>query len=439
MGAVDEKGELTDNDTLATDAGKSVKVSSLLGSGGQGEVYVVDYEGQAKALKWYKRTMMFNGSEAFLKNLRKNVEKGSPSQEFVWPLDVAELEDGRFGYVMDLIPSDYHQASEFFLHNVWFAEYRRAVDACLVIVKSFRVLHDRGYSYQDINGGNFFINPQTGKVLICDNDNVAPNGVSTGIMGTPRFMAPEVVTGRSLPDVYSDRFSMSVLIFMLLCLNHPLEGRRSTFPALTPEIQERLYGSEPLFVMDPNDQDNAPDPKVHVNLIRVWNCLPKYMMGFFSHAFSQTALLKPKSRPTEADWMQVLARFRSDMVPCSCGSTVFTEDGAYARCDNCGKAVGGPVKLQLGTEYALPGVPGTRIYRCQTGICNAADALDRLAQVVSSSDGQRVGIMNTANEPWDAVTSKGVARTVPPKEVVPLKPGITIRMNDITISMVANQ
>jgi DNA-binding helix-hairpin-helix protein with protein kinase domain len=410
-----------------------------LGSGGQGEVYVVGYQGETKALKWYKRTLVRDGCQDFLKNLRKNVSKGSPSQEFVWPLDVVRREDGRFGYVMDLVPPEYHQASEFFLHNVWFAEYRRAVDACLVIVKSFRVLHDRGYSYQDINGGNFFINPQTGKVLICDNDNVAPNGVSTGIMGTPRFMAPEVVTRRSLPDVYSDRFSMSVLIFMLLCLNHPLEGRRSTFPALTPEIQERLYGSEPLFVMDPNDRSNAPDPKVHVNMIKIWDCLPSYMRAFFSRAFSQEALLEPRKRPTEADWMQVLARFRSDMVPCTCGSTVFTEDGAFARCDNCGRAVGGPVKLQIGNEYALPGVPGTRIYRCQTGICNAADALDRLAQVVSSSDGQRAGIMNTGNEPWDATTSKGVARAVQPKDVVPLKPGITIRMNDATVSMVSNQ
>ena len=30
-----------------------------------------------------------------------------------------------------------------------------------------------GYSYQDLNDGNFFINPQSGDVLICDNDNVA--------------------------------------------------------------------------------------------------------------------------------------------------------------------------------------------------------------------------------------------------------------------------
>ena len=38
-------------------------------------------------------------------------------------------------------------------------------------------------SYQDLNDGNFFIDPQTGKVLICDNDNVAVcnNAVDTDI------------------------------------------------------------------------------------------------------------------------------------------------------------------------------------------------------------------------------------------------------------------
>lgn len=39
------------------------------------------------------------------------------------------------------------------------------------------MLHRHGYSYQDLNDGNFFINPESGDVLICDNDNVMPQGV----------------------------------------------------------------------------------------------------------------------------------------------------------------------------------------------------------------------------------------------------------------------
>jgi hypothetical protein len=33
-----------------------------------------------------------------------------------------------------------------------------------------------GYSYRDISFGNLFFDPDTGDVLICDNDNVSANG-----------------------------------------------------------------------------------------------------------------------------------------------------------------------------------------------------------------------------------------------------------------------
>jgi DNA-binding helix-hairpin-helix protein with protein kinase domain len=40
------------------------------------------------------------------------------------------------------------------------------VNAALNITAGFRALHNKGYSYQDLNDGNFFINPQNGNVLI---------------------------------------------------------------------------------------------------------------------------------------------------------------------------------------------------------------------------------------------------------------------------------
>ena len=77
------------------------------------------------------------------------------------------------------------------------------------IVTAFRILHNRGYSYQDLNDKNFFVNPQTGDVKIADNDNVAPFGKNMGIMGKPRYIAPEVVVGENLPNTASDRYSLA--------------------------------------------------------------------------------------------------------------------------------------------------------------------------------------------------------------------------------------
>ena len=39
---------------------------------------------------------------------------------------------------------------------------------------------------------SIIIHPETGDVLICDNDNVAPEGVTSGILGKARYMAPEL-------------------------------------------------------------------------------------------------------------------------------------------------------------------------------------------------------------------------------------------------------
>ena len=74
------------------------------------------------------------------------------------------------------------------------------IDAALNIVSAYRILHNNGYCYQDLNNGNFFINPDTGRVLICDNDNVAPDGTHTGIIGKPGYIAPEIILGQKEED-----------------------------------------------------------------------------------------------------------------------------------------------------------------------------------------------------------------------------------------------
>ena len=124
--------------------------------------------------------------------------------------------------------------------QVHFQSFAAISTAAINIIQGFRELHARGYSYQDINNGNFFINPSTGDVLICDNDNVSPFGTSSGIMGKQRWMAPEIVTGGN-PDTHSDRFSLAVVLFRLLFINHPLEGRYSTPPCMTKELERILW------------------------------------------------------------------------------------------------------------------------------------------------------------------------------------------------------
>ena len=62
------------------------------------------------------------------------------------------------------------------------------INWCIELVKSFKLLHEKGFSYQDLNDGSFFFDPETGDILICDNDNVTADKRSLGILGKMRYM-----------------------------------------------------------------------------------------------------------------------------------------------------------------------------------------------------------------------------------------------------------
>lgn len=418
--------------------GFSVTVNKHLGEGGQGDVYAVDYNGKQMALKWYKPNGMGKNPNAFYDNIKNNVIRRSPSDEFLWPVDITEWKDGTFGYVMGLRPQGYYEITDFMLCHVRFGSYKTIIDAALHIVTAFRKLHNAGYSYQDLNDGNFFVDPKTGKVLICDNDNVAPNKTETGILGKPRYMAPEIVMGKKMPDKLSDRFSMSIILFILFCMTHPLEGKRYLADCLTPALQEKLYGSDALFIMDKANHDNAPDPRVQKNVLVIWPCLPDYVQDLFQKAFSSTAIQNPNARPTELDWINTLVRFRSEIVRCQCGNEVFTQGGVPCRCERCKKKLEIPFRLEF-AQYSIPGLPDSRIYRCQLGPCDAEEALNPMGRVLAKKDDPtKLGIRNLSKRSWNAVTSAGVPRKVAPDEVIPLKDGIQFTINEETVTIKTN-
>ena len=69
------------------------------------------------------------------------------------------------------------------------------------------------------------IDPGSMALLICDNDNVDVDGAPPTSLGTPKFMAPEIVRGEASPTMDTDLHSLAVVLFYLLFLCHPLEGK----------------------------------------------------------------------------------------------------------------------------------------------------------------------------------------------------------------------
>lgn len=339
---------------IKTVSGGELEVIQKLGEGGQGVVYKVNYNGKPLALKWYFGNKL-NNADKFYRNIQNNIKQGTPTGAFLWPLEITEYFEGSFGYLMELRPPEYKDFSLFLLAKVHFANIEALINTALCITNGFRELHNRGYSYQDLNDGNFFVNPKTGDVLICDNDNVAPYGENLGIAGKCRYMAPEVVMGQKRPDSHTDRFSLAVVLYMLLFLNHPLEGKRTMCPCLTEELERKFYGSDPVFVWDPANDANRPVRGVHTNEIKLWPLYPAFVRKTFEKAFSHEVMVGNDTthRVIEKEWQEVFTTLRDLTIKCSCGSETFIDPSQQScRCINCGKSIERPPILKVKKYHA---------------------------------------------------------------------------------------
>ncbi|MET0342147.1 MAG: serine/threonine-protein kinase [Polyangiales bacterium] len=108
----------------------------------------------------------------------------------------------------------------------------REVCACLRDAASILgVLHARRLVHRDLNPRNLWRTPD-GRLKLLDFGAVAPFGPATEIVGTPAFVAPEVLEGRPL-DPRSDLFALGALGYWLLTSTHAFRaGSFDALPAL---------------------------------------------------------------------------------------------------------------------------------------------------------------------------------------------------------------
>jgi DNA-binding helix-hairpin-helix protein with protein kinase domain len=379
-----------------------------IGEGGQGAVYTVDYDGKKKALKWYSGKKFANPKK-FYENLENNVKKGKPTNAFLWPEAITEKQDLAFGYIMDLRPKEYEEFSRFLIGRVVFASITAMTNCAIQITAGFRALHQKGYSYQDLNDGNFFINPQNGSVLICDNDNVSEYGKNSGIAGKARYMAPEVVAKGVNPGMQTDLFSLAVILFMLWTNNHPLEGKAACVPCMDAENEKKIYGKNPVFVWDPTDTSNRPVQGIHKGAIIRWPFLPVYLQDLFIKAFSKELMHDPQQRIIEREWQQTFIRMRSEIFMCpTCNvkeAMYFTDPVTPSACPKCGRKNLFPMYIKT-QRYNVAVHQRTKLYACHT--VKSSDDFETLTGEVSVKDGE-YELKNLSGENWTLDDGKTIA------------------------------
>ncbi len=417
---------------LADQARLACRIGEMVGGGGQGEVYRAELGGETVAVKWYRTAM---ASSAQRRALEELVHRGAPSPVFLWPLAVvvAPRIPG-FGYVMPIRDPRFVGMSELVRRRVE-PPARILARVGLELAEAFLLLHAQGLCYRDISFGNAFFDPDIGEVLVCDNDNVTIDGSPLGgVLGTPRFIAPEVVRGEALPSSRTDLFSLAVLLFMMLFVHHPFEGAREQEKGLLDlEAMRVLYGDRPVFVFDPDDGSNRPVPGVHQNVIDLWPLYPAFIRDLFVRSFTVGLRDPVNGRIRESQWRQAMARLRDCVLICdSCGGDAETffdpsEPWRSPACWRCHAPLHAPLVLEFGGGALLVASPDAQVFPHHALAGRMYDYSHALGAVVRHpTDPRAIGMRNDSAGPWQVTSPAGTTQQVAPGRSVRLSPGLQI-------------
>ncbi len=236
---------------------------------------------------------------------------------------------------------------------------------CIKIARAVRRLHAAGLAHSDLSYNNVLIDPLTGSACIIDDDGlVVPGKYPPDVVGTPDFIAPEVMEtkslsfddkNRKLPSVYTDRHALAVLIYMYLLYRHPLRGGKvwDIDPAID---EEKAMGEKALFIEHPTDNTNRVkindlDPKQlpQGDPARLpYSICGPYLKKLFDRAFID-GLHNPSARPTAQEWEDALVKTTDLVQPCQnpqCESHWFVFDNTTKpRCPFCGREYKGQLPV----------------------------------------------------------------------------------------------
>ncbi|WP_295387934.1 lipopolysaccharide kinase InaA family protein [uncultured Thiodictyon sp.] len=300
---------------------------------------------------------------------------------FCWPTGVVEHE-GRVGVVAPAYAPqfffEYGSANNDMLgikgrekEGKWFAsannqarfldprergDWLNYLRICMRIARAVRRMHAAGLAHSDLSYKNVLVDPRSGSACIIDLDGlVVPGKYPPEVVGTPDFIAPEVVMtahlphdspARKLPCIATDRHALAVLIYMYLLYRHPLRGGKVHDP--DPSQDETLsMGERALFVEHAHDFSNRirvadarPSELPWCDTQRMpYTLTGPYLAPLFARAFTD-GLRDPRARPSAEDWEFALVRTADLILPCAnrgCVQGWFVFDNRRApSCPFCG-------------------------------------------------------------------------------------------------------
>ena len=291
------------------------------------------------------------------------------SNLFCWPTGI--ITQPELGILAPAYPKEYFFATGQFKgkekNGKWFTspklrkmipeaelgDWMKYLHICIRIARGIRRMHVGGLAHSDLSNKNVLVDPTKGNAIIIDIDGLVVPGVyPPDVLGTPGYIAPEVVTTqklpfgdpkRILPSVRTDLHALGVLIYEYLLHRHPLRGPKVNSTLSSEEDEWLSMGAKSLFIEHPSDKSNRPG-----NIAVPYKILGPYLTDLMERAFI-TALHNPDDRPTAAEWETALVKTADMLIPCggkSCEAKWFVfPDKLPVRCPFCGWTYKGTLPL----------------------------------------------------------------------------------------------
>ena len=427
--------------------GREYTIVRRLAGGGQGEVYLARDGDREVALKVYHAHMGGAEQEAMVRAQVAKRMNGTPEERrFVWPQDLVRIAAwNRWGYVMPLVDRGrFLDLGELQARRGQVTmSPRRLAEAGYQLSSSMRALHLAGHCYRDISRNNILFDPATGQIRIIDNDNVGVAGDSkSGVVGTPEYMAPEIITGRAAPSTETDLHALAVLLFEMWTWHHPLHGdQESRIHVWDLLAKQRIYGEQPVFIFDPVNDANRPNDPDYRGVRRAWEIMPETLRRLFTVAFTE-GLREPARRVTEGQWQQAFLQLFDGALRCPCGAELLWDPSVAGplKCWNCRKAVAVPPRLRIDTGAApfhLPLMPDAQLLGHHLRPSHGrGEPPELVGQVVPHPTVPGVwGLRNLSGMAWTFVGMDGATQLVPPLRSAPLTLGARVMIQNRTCTI----
>jgi hypothetical protein len=209
-------------------------------------------------------------------------------------------------------------------------------------------LHDRGIVYSDVSPGNLMVSEGADfdEVCLVDLDNLqVESSAASRVVGTRAYTAPEVVTGRTGNTVFSDAYSLAVLAYEALTLNHPMIGDLVADGEFGEE-ERALRGLVPWI-------DHSTDGRNRSGVgWQAQHVLTDRLRQLFRRTF-EDGLTVPQARPGAGEWAAALFSAADRCV--RCGTCPHTFLAPHANCPWCNVPRTAALPVTVGEHWPRPG------------------------------------------------------------------------------------